>query len=278
MTLDFTNYKFRASSLGKIMTGVDYGLTDNQAKQLSELKAKQEAGKITDKQLVTLGKLIEKRDAKPELSSTVKTYLQQLHKEEVFGKKKEIRSKYLDKGIQCEELSISLYSSVTGQFIVNNKTRKENDFLTGECDNSQKIIREFKSSWELETFPMYETEIPNNDYWWQCQAYMEIWNMDKSELIYCLVDTPDGLVIREIYSMENRLGYSETGLPQKFEDEIRNNMSFEDIPEELRVKIFPIERDSDSMRKSEHQIELCREYLNELSIGIGDKLNTTNQN
>lgn len=236
MRTDFTDYKFRASSLGSIMT---------MPRSKSEL-----------------------------LSKTTITYLKQLHKEEVFGKRTEIRSKYLDKGIQCEELSISLYSKVTGKFIVNNKSRKENDFLTGECDNHQGIIREFKSSWDLSTFPMYETEWPSSDYWWQCQAYMEIWNMENAELIYCLVDTPEGLIIRELYAMENKLGYSESGLPQELEDEIRNNMTFSTIPDKFRVKIFKIARDKEAIEKAKAQIILCREYLNKLSESLSDELTT----
>lgn len=269
MRTDFTDYKFRASILGKIMTGVDSGITDKQLETLATLKAKQEAGKITDNQLITLGQLIEKRDAKPTLSATVKTELKKIHKEEFTGKKTEVKSKYLDKGIQCEELSISLYSRVTGKFTVNNKTRKKNDFLTGECDNSQGIIREFKSSWDLSTFPMYEDDIPNKEYWWQCQAYMELWNMDNSELIYCLVDTPEGIVLREVYSTENRLGMSESGLPADLEAEIRNNHNFSTIPEELRVKVYPIVRDKAAVKKAEDQIKLCREYLNSLSENLG---------
>ena len=272
MILDFTDYKFRASSLGKIMTGVKGGITVKQSHELAELKKKQMLGKITDKQLIKLGVLLDKKDAKPELSQTVKTYLDQLHKEEVFGKRNELKNKYLDKGIQCEELSISLYCKVTNQFIVNNKTRKENDYLTGESDNAQKIIREFKTSWDLSTFPMYEDEIPSSVYEWQCQAYMELWDMDEAELIYCLVDSPEGLIIRETFAMENKLGLSDVGLPAELQEEIRVNMTFDNIPEELRVKIYEIKRDKKAMSDAKTQIKLCREYMNEMSEKLGGKI------
>ena len=85
MRTDFTDYNFRCSSLGKLMVGVKPNLTDNQKELLESLISKQRGGNITDKQLVTLGQLIEKRDAKPTLSTTTKSYLEQLHKEEVLN-------------------------------------------------------------------------------------------------------------------------------------------------------------------------------------------------
>jgi len=235
MITDFTGYKFRASSLGTLMTGL----------------------------------------GKPKLSVTTQTELKKLHRQEVFGKRTDIRSKYLDKGIQCEELSITLYSEVKNQFIVNNKTRKENEFLSGECDNAQKIIREFKTSWDLSTFPMYDKEVKNKDYYWQCQSYMELWDLDEAELIYCLVNTPEGLIIRETYYMENKLGFADVGLPDELQKEIINNMTFDDIPKEFRVKVFKIPRDKEAMRQAEKQIEMCRLYLNELSVLLAGELVTS---
>lgn len=265
---DFTDYKFRCSSLGKLMTGVKPNLTTKQEELLDTLLAKQRGGNITEKQTVTLGQLLEKKNQKPTLSQTVKTYLEQLHKEEVFGKREQIRSKYLDKGVQVEEQSITLYSDVTDTLFIKNKERRSNDFITGEPDNTQGKIRDIKSSWSLSTFPMHDSSLSNDDYWWQLQGYMELWNMDDSELIYCLVDTPEELIQDELRRTSWKLGFLE--LPDELEKEIRFNMTFSDVPKELRCKVFKVERDRLAMRQLEEQLIRCRTYLNNLSEKLGE--------
>jgi len=265
---DFTDYNFRCSSLGKLMTGVKPNLTDKQSELLETLISKQRGGNITDKQLITLGQLIEKRDQRPTLSATTKTYLEQLHKEEVFGKREEIRSKYLDKGIQVEEQSITLYSEFTDTLFVKNKERRKNHFITGEPDNTQAKIRDIKSSWSLSTFPMHDNQLTNMDYWWQLQGYMEIWDLEESELIYCLVDTPEELINDEMRRTGWKAGFT-ADIPDDLEAEIRNNMTFSDVPAALRVKVFTVQRDRLAMRQLEEQIIRCRTYLNQLSEKLG---------
>ena len=266
---DFTGYKFRCSSLGKLMTGVKPNLTDKQSELLETLIAKQRGGNITDKQIITLGQLIEKRDQRPTLSATTKNYLEQLHKEEVFGKREELRSKYLDKGIQVEEQSITLYSELTDTLFIKNKDRKSNAFITGEPDNTQGKIRDIKSSWSLSTFPMHDDRLTNIDYWWQLQGYMELFDLEDSELIYCLVDTPEELINDEMRRVGWKSGFT-ADIPDDLEAEIRSNMTFSDIPAALRVKVFPVQRDRLAMRQLEEQVIRCRAYMNNLSVKLGE--------
>lgn len=267
-TLDFTDYKFRCSSLGTIMTGVKPAITDKQEELLETLLSKQRGGSITEKQLITLGQLLEKKNQRPTLSKTVETYLQQLHKEEVFGKRDDIRSKYLDKGIQVEEQSITLYSTISDALFVKNKERRSNHFITGEPDNTQGKIRDIKSSWSLSTFPMHDESLTNLDYWWQLQGYMELWNLEEAELIYCLVDTPEELINDELRRTVWKSGFT-ADLPIELENEIRLNMTFSDIPTELRCKVFHVERDRLAMRQLEEQIIRCRTYMNQLTSKLG---------
>ena len=62
----------------------------------------------------SVGKLMTSaKSKKPEdLSAGAITYCKQLAKEFVYGYRKEINSKYLDKGIICEDQSIQLYNDV----------------------------------------------------------------------------------------------------------------------------------------------------------------------
>ncbi len=267
MKTNFNKYLFRCSEIGKLMVGVKPSLTAKQAELLETLQAKQRGGKITDKQLITLGDLLDKKLAKPTLSQSVKTHLEQIHKEVVFNKRAEIRSKYMDKGIQVEESAITLYSEITNKLFIKNKERKKNAFLTGECDNSQGKIRDIKSSWDLSTFPMHQTRITNAVYYWQLQGYMELWDLEDSELIYCLVDTPDMLIEDEKRRVSWKLGFMD--LPDDLADEIVENMTFATIPPALKVKVFEVKRDRLAMRQLEAQLIRCREYLNVLSDTLG---------
>lgn len=261
--LDFTDYKFRCSSLGKLMVGTKKGLTPKQHELLDSLQEKNQSGKITDKQIITLGELLDKKPAKPTLSQTTKSYLEKLHKEEVFDKRTEIQSKYLNKGIQVEEKAITLYSEVTNQLFLKNKVRKSDSFKTGEADNAQGKIRDIKSVWSLDTFPLYEDKITNKDYYWQLQGYMSLWGFSHAELIYCLVDTPELLIEDEKRRTSWKLGYVE--LPEVLANEIEMNMTFKNIPNELKCKVFKIEHNDDDIRDLHAQIRICRNYLNFLS-------------
>jgi hypothetical protein len=88
------------------------------------------------------------------LSKGAKTYLEAMAKEYVYGFNQVITGKYMDKGQIVEEESIALYNSVFFTNYKKNTERRNNDWITGECDifTGSKII-DIKSSWSLATFP-----------------------------------------------------------------------------------------------------------------------------
>lgn len=253
------NWKARASELGVIMTGCKPPLTANQVDKVAELKAKVNP---TDKQRIELGQLLEKQLHTPSLSATTKSKLKEYFNELHFGRSTDIRGKYTDKGIMVEEQAITLVSEVLDIFLVKNRERRSNSYMTGEPDNVQGIVRDIKSSWDLSTFPMFEDELPNNIYWWQMQAYMELFDIEEAEVIYCLVDTPEMLILDELRRVSWQLNHIE--LPQELEDEVRHNMTFGDIPKHQRVKRFAVKRDREQMAMVEPQVIRCREYLKQL--------------
>jgi hypothetical protein len=261
------DWKARASELGVIMTGCKPPLTANQTARVAELKAK---GKLTDKQHIELGGLLDKMLHTPSLSVTTESKMQEYFKEIEFNRSTDLRSKYLDKGIMVEEQAITLVSEVLDLFLVKNRERKSNAYLTGEPDNVQTKVRDIKSSWDLKTFPMFDTELVNKTYWWQVQAYMELFDIDEAEVIYCLVDTPEILIQDELRRVSWQMNYIDT--PKDLEDEVRHNMTFADIPKELRVKRFNVPRDRESMAMVEPQVIRCREYLSKLKQQITVKL------
>ena len=143
-----------------------------------------------------LGKIMTNpRSKKETLSAGCKTYIKELVKEDLFGYKSTIDSKYLTKGIDLEDASIDLYNEVHGTLYLKNTERLENEFITGECDiNAEDKIIDIKSSWSLETFPASPDDVNNKDYEWQLRGYMMLYNKPKAELAYCMVSTPDYLL------------------------------------------------------------------------------------
>ncbi len=270
---DFSNYKVRPHSLGKLMKGLPKPLTESQTETLYGLLEKQKNGTITEKQTITLGDLLKKKNAKPILSEGAKSYLKAIFKQEVFNRKKEVQNKYLSKGIAVEDDNINQYNEVNGTFLIKNEVRYENDFFSGEMDvEEDDEVLEFKSSWCYETFPLLEEDVPNEDYYWQGQGYMDLRpKVKKVKLVYGLVDTPIDLILDEKRRLGWKLGYID-GLPEDLDQEITKNMTYGDIPKEARIKEFVIHRDERSIEQAKQMIILAREYLNSLNTTLAKHL------
>jgi len=273
MRTNFDDYKFRCHNFGKVMTGAFIGLTQKQQDTLSDLMGRNQdptAKALTPNQLKTMGDLLVKANTKETLSETAKKFLHEIHKEQVFGMDTSIKSKYLDKGLAVESQGISLYSEVTGKFFAKNSDRIENEYWTGEADNTQERIRDIKSSWSFESFPLHDKKPTNPLYEWQMQCYMELYGKDSAELIYVLVDTPDMLIEDEVRRQSWKLGLID--VPEELEAEIRHNMTYQHIPKELRVKSFYFKRDTQKIAAMRKYVRHARKYLNQLTEEMADQL------
>ena len=192
----------------------------------------------------SLGKLMTASRSKTEkLSKTAQSYIQELVLEHKYGIKKEWSSRYTDKGNECEEDSITLANEVLNVgFIYKNEEHFENDYITGTPDvNTNEVLLDVKTSFDGTTFPFFEEEIPNKDYFYQLQGYMWLTGKEESLLVYCLTNTPEQIVedeIRRVHWKEHKLEES---------DEIRHYVeakhNFDHIPLEKRVKVFKIQKD-----------------------------------
>lgn len=159
------DYRFRCSSLGKLMT--------------SPTAAAMKAGEV--------------------LSAGAKTYIRELASQEIFGVVFDVSSKQMDKGLSVEGESIALLNQVRGLSLVKNNERRTNDFITGECDVfdiERKRGHDIKSSWSMATFPILPADCEDSLYEWQMRGYMWLWDADEWSVDYCLVNTPDELLGR----------------------------------------------------------------------------------
>ena len=178
------------------------------------------------------------------LSDTTKSYLKEWIKEQIYGVRNEISSKYLTKGVEMENESIEVYGIYKDlDFIVKNSKRFNNEYLTGEPDLilDNKIV-DIKTSWDCFSFPLFANDVPDKKYYWQLQSYMALTGYQSAELAYVLVNTPEHLQ----YNVLDMTDY--TNLDLKY-----------------RVKTFQIERNEDDINALYQRVQDCREYIKELT-------------
>ena len=213
----------------------------------------------------SIGKIMTNPKTKGEtLSQTTKTYLQELAVQEVYGIRKEFSSRYTDKGNEVEELSIALCNDVLNLgFIYKNEEHFSNDWITGTPDvNTNEILLDVKSSWDATTFPFFDTELKNKDYFYQLQGYLWLTGKTEALLCYCLIDTPLQIVEDEIRREHWKASLIEESLDLRAFVQAKH--TFGHIPKEKRLKTFKIAKDDEVIEAIKTRIEQCREYYDEL--------------
>lgn len=261
--------RIRCSELGLIMS--DDSRTTITAKQLEELKGLEERIQLTEKQALRRNELQLKRDAKPELSKGAKSFIQKKALHDKYSIEDTIESRYLDKGIICEDEAIQIYASVTGKHLIfKNEEGFHNDWIAGTPDLIlEDMIVDIKCSWSIDSFPWFKDSIDRN-YWYQLQSYMWLTGKSKSELVYVLVNTPDHLfqqeLQREIWKVKDTQGVLDISAEVESDiyEELILKHNFDRIPFEKRVKVFEIEADILEQSKIKEKVELAREYYNEI--------------
>lgn len=189
----------------------------------------------------SLSKIMTEPKSKDEvLSVGAKTYIEDLAKEFVYGYVKEVSSKEMEKGLIVEQACIDLLNEVLFTNYVKNAERRENDWLTGECDIfTGRKIHDIKAPWSLATFPATVFAGRDKDYEWQLRGYMMLWNVDESEIDYCMVSTPDELIRYEPESIHY----------------------VDHIDPMLRVTRVPYKRDKALEGKIKQKVDAAREYF-----------------
>ena len=218
------NYKFRASSIGNIM--------------------------INNKQNTGMGE-------------TAFNYLKDIHKEIKWNVKKDIKSKYITKGLEVEPISIAFYCVNSNDFLIKNEERRSNDYVTGEPDLlTEDTVIDIKSSWNAFTIP-HKTDKINKMYFYQLQTYMWLFDKHNAKLAYILINTPSKLVQDE----KRKLAW-EMGLIDDIDEdyikaceEIDRSHNFDHIPVNERIVEFDIKRDDKVIEQIQSRVIEARKYL-----------------
>ena len=260
--LNFNNFKFRASSIGELMTGFKI---DREAELLA-LNAKIDGTK--NKETATYQALLDKRDKlmSDELPQTVKSKLIKIYVTELTGRRENVVSKYMEKGKSVEDTAIDTLSGYLDDFIVKNDERKENEYVSGECDieRDDEII-DAKSCWDLFTFETKKNESLNEKYEWQLRVYMWLWEKTKARIAYILEDSPDSIIADECKRLLYQIGSDkkDTEIYRMACEQIEFGMKYKDIPVKYRVFLtdYVLHEDKyiDALKS---RLEVCRSFLN----------------
>jgi hypothetical protein len=202
------------------------------------------------------------------LSETAKSYIQDLFKERELGIYKEFSSRYTDKGLEMEDEAVQFASEVLNwDFVVKNEMRFNNEWLTGEPDiNTDNLLADIKCSWSGSTFPLFDETLKNKDYYYQLQGYMMLTGHDTSELVYCLMNTPHQIVEDEVRRQHWKLNLIDEDLEVR--QAVQEMHNFDQIPNNLRVKRFIVQKDEAVQEKIKERVEIAREYYNQLLTQI----------
>lgn len=234
--IDFQKIKFRASSWGNLMSE-------------PQTKKDKEAGL---------------------LSKTCQKELIKIYNQEVYGRKKDITTKQMDKGIQAEEDSITLFSRVEKKLFLKNTEKLENDWATGHVDiyegedvRSAISVWDIKSRWELDSFmPKLVEEV---DFGEECQVnvYYALTGANSGGIANTLVDCPINILMEE----QKRLLWSMNVVSEESPEylkaaaELQRLLTFPDIDYRERVIKQEVKRDDQLIAAMQAKVPKMRQWL-----------------
>lgn len=279
------SFEIRCSAIHEVVGGT-IGLTEKQTETLKDYEDRFNGTsklKLSDKMASERLELIKKRDF-PDLPEGLKTHCKKWLKEHLFNRREQLNNKYVNKGNETEEDGFTLAAvQLKLGMVYKNTERRRNGIVSGECDlHHERVTYDNKSSWSLDTFPMFENQIPDIKYWWQLQGYSMLWESDHLCLNYTLVNSSYESVEKAIkwldspnekYTVAKNMVFT-----QKEFDVLRDHffadadlIDFVEIPADKRIKPFKFKPDPNAVKIITERSNLCKEYIYALLINSGYK-------
>jgi len=221
--IDFSTYKFRCSSLGKVVTASG-SLTDASKTYLRELHVCETYG----------------------IEHNINS--------------KYFEKGICNEQDAIDILNKTLHPTM---FLVKNKVRLSNDYINGEHDidvKSEKLVYDTKVAWDLFTFGNSKL---THEYEMQLKAYCWLLGYTHGRLFYCLTDMPEHLIIKEEQSLYYKGGYQDTLDPDYVEAcvKLRKSYDYSLIPLEGRFKMWQVTLTEPDIEKIKHCVDMARMYL-----------------
>jgi hypothetical protein len=206
-----------------------------------------------------LGKLMTNGRDRKSMGETAKSYVKEWYISELTGKKKEIKSKYLERGNAMEDVAIQRVAKHYGVELVKNELFLENEFFTGtfDCRTIDRVI-DTKVPFDCFTFPFFETEL-DPMYYAQMQVYMNLTGLRKASVCYCLENGSDEQIERLSWQFAKDLGKDETDIDDWNNAEAQLN--YDHLSDNLRIKPFEIEYDEAFIAEAQQRVLDSRNYL-----------------
>ncbi|AXP77473.1 translocation protein TolB precursor [Haemophilus influenzae] len=186
------------------------------------------------------------------ISATAKSAVRKIVKFDLFGYRDFEGNKYTEKGIALEERAIKLSGRKRGLPLKKNTERRENDWITGECDiyvPSRRLIIDTKCSWDIGSHPFFADEAEEKakkaGYDAQMQGYMWLWDCSEAQIDFVLLPTP----------YDQLSSYDD---PNRYIDLV------EQPPQEKRITTVTIKRDEKVIEKIKERVEIAQEYYQQL--------------
>ena len=200
------------------------------------------------------------------MSATAKTHLKQVYIREKYGRSKDIQTRAMTKGLECEDDSILMLSKFNGELYEKNEERFSNQWITGLPDIiTTDTVIDVKTCQDIWTFHDKVGESIPDLYYAQIQAYLWLTNRTKGQISYCLTDATDQMVVEEqLYAF--RKGNYVTELSPDFiqkSKEIEKAMTYQDIPLSEKIWMVNIELAQEFIEKIPQKVENARKYLQE---------------
>lgn len=185
-------------------------------------------------------------------TKTAKSAVRKIAKYDLFGYQDFDGNKFTEKGTLLEEQAIKLSGLSRGLVLKKNQERRENDWLTGECDiyvPTRKLIIDTKCSWDIGSHPFFEDEAEEKaikaGYDWQMQGYMWLWNCQQAQIDFVLLPTPIDL-LSTYDSVEQHIDL------------------VEQIPQRKRITSVTIKRDDKKIELIKERVEVAQKYYQQV--------------
>ncbi len=179
------------------------------------------------------------RAKKDAFSQTTLTYVHDWLKEQIYGIRKDFTSKYTEKGNELEDMGVDkAVEWLDIPFAIKNEQHFEDEYFTGSPDLIlEDEILDIKLPWDAFTFPLFESELPTKDYYYQLQVYMHLTGKKKGRVVYVLLNTPEYI---------NKYGML---------------YDYEKADKKYRIKTFDVEYDQSVIDDLKSRVDNIREYL-----------------
>ena len=200
------------------------------------------------------------------MSATAKTHLKQVFIQEKYGRSKDIQTRAMTKGLECEDDSILMLSKYNGELYQKNEERFSNDYITGLPDIiTTDTIIDVKTCQDIWTFHDKVGEPLPDLYYAQIQAYLWLTGRTRGQIAYCLADaTPQMVMDEQLYAFKKGQYVTELS-PEYLEkcDQIEKAMIYQDIPLSEKIWVVNVELDQEFIEKIPQKVQKAREFLEE---------------